>query len=41
MKSLKSMLLKEERRLETILEKAKEMKKDAPPGSLRISGNKK
>ena len=41
MKGLKSMLLKEERRLETILEKAKEMKKDAPPGSLQISGNKK
>ena len=41
MKGLKSMLLKEERRLETILENAKEMKKDAPPGSLRISGNKK
>ena len=42
MKGLKDMLLCEQRRLEDILEKTtKEMEKDVPPGSLRISVNKK
>ena len=42
MKGLKDMLLCEQRRLENILEKtAKKMEKDVPPGSLRISVNKK
>ena len=42
MKGLKDMLLCEQRRLENILEKtAKGMEKDVPPGSLRISVNKK
>lgn len=41
MKGLKDMLLCEQRRLEDILEKTtKEMEKDIPPGSLRISVNK-
>ena len=40
MKGLRSMLLREQKRLEQILEKVKETKKEAPPGTLRISGNK-
>lgn len=41
MRGLKDMLLCEQRRLENVLERTKEMEKDAPPGTLRISGSKK
>lgn len=40
MKGLKEMLLCEQRRLEKILERTEEMKKDAPPGTLQISGSR-
>lgn len=41
MKGLKEMLLCEQRRLEGILAKTREMEKDAPAGSLQISESKK
>lgn len=41
MKGLKEMLLKEEQRLIQILEEVEERERNAPKGSLRLSGNKK